>query len=53
VGASFERYYPDWRKDYGEFVEYWKGIEGEGFNVEWLKPFLAHLTKSPVMERRI
>ena len=50
---SFEKYYPDWRKDYSEFIDYWKEIESEGINVEWLKPFLAHLTKSPAMERRI
>ena len=51
--VSFERYYPDWRKDYTEFIDYWKEVGSDGVNVEWLNPFLSHLTKSPAMERRI
>ena len=45
--ASFERYYPDWRKDYIRFVNFWREVESQGVNVEWLKPFLSHLTKRP------
>jgi hypothetical protein len=43
---SFENCYPDWRKDYAEFINYWKEVESEGVNVDWLKSFLSHLTKS-------
>ena len=50
---TFEKHYPEWRKGYGEFIGYWKEVESKGVNVEWLKPFLAHLTRSPAMERRI
>lgn len=47
---SFERNYPEWRKDYAEFVDYWKAVENRGVDVKWLHPFLAHLTKAPAVE---
>jgi hypothetical protein len=50
---SFQKHYPNWRQDYVEFIEYWKEVEDRDVDVGWLKPFLAHLTKSPAVGSRI
>ena len=50
---SLERRYPDWRKGYDEFIDYWKEVESRGVNVDWINPFLSHLTRPPAIESNV
>jgi hypothetical protein len=43
---AFRSQYPSWENDKDKFIESWHLNEKEtGCNIEWLNPFLAHLTE--------
>lgn len=43
---EFQKSYPDWEDNLKEFTNLWQTYNSErGVNIEWLQPFISHLTK--------